>query len=473
MSTPYPKRWLALALLCAAQFLVILDTSIIGIALPAMQRALGLSAAGLQWVFNAYVIVFGGLLLLGGRLADLAGRRRIFMSGFLVLSLGSLAAGLAGGETTLLVGRAIQGLGAALIAPSALSIVMEVFTDPKELSKAFGFWGGAAAAGGTAGVFLGGVITQWLSWRWTFLMNVPIGALVLLAAPAVLPKGRRSTGGVDVAGALTITGALVAIVYAMVTGEQAGWTSGSTLGMLGLGGLLLIAFVAIERRRRDPLVPFSIFRAPNLAAGNVVMALLGAAWIPMWFFLNLYLQEVLGLGAFDSGLALVPMTTLIMVLMMTATPKIVTRFGFKSNLVVGLALLAASMLLLSTAPAGGSFLANVLPASLVAALGMSLAYVPATIAAMSGAKPEETGLASGLVNTTYQIGSALGLAATTALSSGRIAAHLGAPRAVALTSGYQAAFVASAVVVGAAAVIAASRIRTPSAAPSTAVAPMA
>lgn len=449
MATQNPRRWAALSLLCVAQFLVILDTSIIGVALPAIQRALGLSATGLQWVFNAYVIAFGGLLLLGGRLADLAGRRRIFAVGFVVLALGSLLAGLANGDATLLAGRAVQGLGAALIAPSALSLVMEVFTDPKELARAFGFWGGAAAAGGTAGVFLGGVITQWLSWRWTFLINVPATALVLLAVPRVLPKSRPAKGAVDVAGAIVVTAALVAIVYGIVTSTTVGWA-------IAAGGLALIGvFVAMQRRRREPLVPLSIFRAPNLAAGNVVMALLGAAWIPMWFFLNLYLQEALSFGAFESGLALVPMTTLIMLLMMTTTPKLVAKFGFKANLVAGLLALGAATLLLANAPANGRFLVDVLPATLLGALGMSLAYIPATIAAMSGAKPEQTGLASGLVNTTYQVGSAVGLAVTSALATNG--------------GGYASAFIGAAVIVGAAAAVAVTRVRGANAAESTAV----
>ncbi len=436
MATQYPRRWAALALLCVAQFLVILDTSIIGIALPAIQRALGMSATGLQWVFNAYVIAFGGLLLLGGRLADLAGRRRIFTLGFVILAAGSTLAGFSSSGATLLAGRAIQGLGAALIAPSALSLVMESFTEPKELARAFGFWGGAAAAGGTAGVFFGGVITQWLSWRWTFLVNVPATLLVLLAAPRVLPTNKPAKGAVDVAGAAVVTAALVAIVYGIVTSV---WS-------IAAGGLALVGvFAGMQSSRRDPLVPLSIFRAPNLAAGNVVMALLGAAWIPMWFFLNLYLQERLAFTAFESGLALAPMTTLIMVLMMTVTPKLVAKFGFKANLVVGLLALGIATLLLAAAPAEGKFLTDILPATLLAAIGMSLAYIPATIAAMSGAKPEQTGLASGLVSTTYQVGSAVGLAVTSALAANG--------------AGYRAAFVGAAVIVGLGAAVATAKVR--------------
>lgn len=463
MRTGYALRWWALALLCAAQFIVILDTSIIGVALPAIQDALGLSPAGLQWVFNAYVIVFGGLLLLGGRLADLLGRRGVFVTGFGTLAAGSALAGLADVDTVLLVGRAVQGFGAALIAPAALSIVMEVFTDPRELAKAFGFWGGAAAAGGTAGVFLGGVITEWLSWRWTFLINVPLAALVLLAAPLVLPRGRREAGSVDVAGAVLVTVPLVLAVYALVTGEQAGWLSLQTLGLLAISGLLLVAFVVTQARRREPLVPLSIFRAPNLAMGNLVMALLGAAWIPMWFFLNLYLQEVLHYSALGSGLALVPMTTLIMFLMIVATPRVSSRFGFPSVLGAGLFVLAGSMLLMAALPIDGSFWLHVLPVSLLGALGMSLAYVPATMAGMSGARPEESGLASGLINTTYQIGSALGLAGMVAVSTtfADAARTQGVEAVAAMSSGFSAAFVGAALIAGLGAVVALASIRAP------------
>jgi EmrB/QacA subfamily drug resistance transporter len=451
-----PRRWWALALLSFAQFIVILDTSIVGVALPAIQQALGLSQSSLQWVFNAYVIALGGLLLLGGRLADLFGQRRLFMAGFGLLTGASILAGLADSDTVLFTGRALQGLGAALIAPAALSLVMQLFGgSPSELGKAFGIWGAAAAAGGTAGVFLGGVITEWLSWRWTFLINVPLGVAVLALAPVILRAGTTRRGSIDMAGTITITGALVAAVYAIVTANDAGWASLQTLGLLAGSAVGLIAFVTIEAARREPLVPLSVFRAPNLAAGNTLMALLGAAWIPLWFFLNLYLQQVLGYGALESGLALLPMTVAIMLLMIGATARLIARFGPKANLVVGLALLAGSLSLFALTPTDGSFLAHVLPASLVAALGMSLAYIPAMITATASAKPEEMGLASGLVNTTYQVGSALGLAVMTALATqvtgDRIAD--GASQLSALNSGFHAAFIGAAVVAASSAIL--------------------
>ncbi|HEU0035947.1 MAG TPA: MFS transporter [Kofleriaceae bacterium] len=466
---PDPRRWWALFLLCTAQFLVILDTSIVGIALPALQRALGFDAAGLQWIFNAYVVAFGGLLLLGGRLADLFGPRRLFGIGFGILTVASLVAGLATTGTTLLVARAIQGAGAALIAPAALSMVMGLFAArPAELRKALGFWGASAAAGGTAGVFLGGVITQWLSWRWTFLVNVPLGVLVLLATTAWLPRGARRDGQIDLLGATTVTSGLALAVYTIVTANAA--SGGRTALLIAISALLFGVFAVLQRVRRAPLVPLAIFRAPNLTIGNIVMALLGAAWIPMWFFLNMYLQEVLGYGAFDSGLALLPMTLAIMVLMMMATEKVVGRIGPKAALVTGLGVLGGALVLFARMPVDGSFTTAVLVPSLLGAIGMSLAYIPAMITATAGARPEDGGLASGLVNTTYQVGSAIGLAAMVAVAGAKTAslAGDGIAHVAALNGGFSSAFVGAAVIAGVAAVLSAVAIRVPRAAPATA-----
>lgn len=463
-SNPDPRRWWALFLLCTAQFLVILDTSIVGIALPALQRALGFDAAGLQWIFNAYVVAFGGLLLLGGRLADLFGPRRLFAIGFIILTVASLVAGLATTHSTLLIARAIQGAGAALIAPAALSMVMGLFAArPTELRKALGFWGASAAAGGTAGVFLGGVITEWLSWRWTFLINVPIGLLVLLATNAWLPRGTRQRGSVDIAGAAMVTSALALVVYAIVTANEA---SGTRTGvLLSISGALFVTFALLQRLRRTPLVPLAIFRAPNLTVGNVVMALLGAAWIPMWFFLNMYLQEVLGYGAFSSGLALLPMTLAIMFLMMMATERVVGRIGPKSALVLGLGVLGVALVLFAQMPVGGSFTEDVLLPSLLGAVGMSLAYIPAMITSTATARPEDGGLASGLVNTTYQVGSAIGLAAMVAVAGSKTTSLLaaGAAATSAVNGGFSAAFLGAGAIAFGAALLAALAIRVPGA----------
>jgi EmrB/QacA subfamily drug resistance transporter len=447
ISIPDPRRWWALVLLCTAQFLVILDTSIVGIALPALQRALGFDAAGLQWIFNAYVVAFGGLLLLGGRLADLFGPRRVFGIGFVVLTIASLIAGIATTGPMLLVARAIQGAGAALIAPAALSMVMGLFAArPPELRKALGFWGASAAAGGTAGVFLGGVITEYLSWRWTFLINVPIGVLVLAATNAWLPRGTRQRGCVDIAGAITVTSALALAVYTIVTANTA--SGARTALLLAVSTALFIAFAVIQRVARSPLLSLAIFRAPNLTVGNVVMALLGAAWIPMWFFLNMYLQEVLGYGAFASGLALLPMTLAIMFLMMMATERVVGRIGPKAALIAGLAVLGLALVLFARMPVGGSFVVDVLLPSLLGAAGMSLAYIPAMITSTATARPEDGGLASGLVNTTYQVGSAIGLAAMVAVAGSKTSAlaKIGVDAMAAMNDGFSAAFIGAALI---------------------------
>ena len=460
---PNPRRWWALALLSVAQFLVILDTSIIGIALPEIQDALYFTDSGLSWVFNAYVIAFGGLLLLGGRLADHFGARRMLTLGFAVLTGASLVAGLAQSDDVLITGRALQGVGAALIAPAAMALVLGLFTDPRELGKAMGIWGASAPAGGTAGVFLGGVITEWISWRWTFLVNVPVAILVLTLIPSLIPAGLARRGRIDLLGAAGITGALSLAVYTIVTANDAGWASARTLLLFAASAVVLATFVVVERVRREPLVRLGIFKTPNLAVANAVMALLGAAWIPMWFFLNLYLQRILGYDAFQSGAALLPMTALIMVVMVGVTGRVVARYGYRLPMVVGLALLAAGIALLGRAPVDGNFVVDVLIPSLIAAVGMSLTFIPTLIVALSSARPEEGGLASGLVNTTYQVGSALGLAVASAVAIG---ATSGTDPS-ALNDGYSAAFFTAAAIAVGAALLAIAKLRTPAEAAAT------
>src|SRR5215207_769155 len=293
MQTAHPRRWTALAVIALAQFMVIMDTSIIGVALPEIQTDLGFSPEDLSWVFNAYVVAFGGLLLLGGRLSDLFGAKRIFTAGWSILAVGSLAAGLAETTTLEVAARAVQGAGAALIAPSALTLLMMLFgNNPKELTKAFAIYGAAAPAGGTAGVFLGGVITEWVSWPWVFYVNIPIALLVLALTPGLMPGAATRRGSINIAGALTATAGLALTVFGIVRAPQEGWGSAATLLVVGGGLLLLAAFVGLQGSRREPLMRLSIFRTPNLAAANLAQLLLGAAWIPMWFFLNLYLQRV-------------------------------------------------------------------------------------------------------------------------------------------------------------------------------------
>ncbi|MFD6271963.1 MFS transporter [Nocardia asteroides] len=460
------RKWWALAVIAAAQFMVIMDTSIIGIALPKMQAELGFTPGNLTWVFNAYVVAFGGLLLLGGRLSDLLGARRVFGAGWLVLAVGSVIAGAAGTVGIELAGRAIQGAGAALIAPSALTLLMMLFGgSPQELTKALAVYGAAAPAGGTAGVFLGGVITEYISWPWVFYLNIPIAVLALIAIPLLMPAAPARKGSIDIAGSVTVTAGLAAAVYAIVQAPEVGWASGQTWGVLAVAAALLAGFVAIQSRRSEPLMRLSIFRAPNLAAANFAQFALAAAWVPMWFFLNLYLQQVLGYSAFPSGAALLPMTTLIMLGMVVLAPKAMARFGAKPMIVTGLIVLGLGLGIMSLVRPTGNFWVDVLPASLVAAGGMSLAFIPSLGTAISAARPEEGGLASGIVNVSYQVGSALGLAAMTAVAAAFGAGELG--DAQALTDGYSAAFLGAGLLALAGAGITAAVMRSPATADAT------
>ena len=454
------RRWWALAVIALAQFMVIMDTSIIGVALPRIQADLGFSAQSLSWVFNAYVIALGGLLLLGGRLADLLGARRVFAVGWGVLLAGSVLAALATAPWTELAGRVLQGAGSALIAPSALTLLMMLFGGtPRDLPKAMSLYGAAAPAGGTAGVFLGGVITQWLSWPWIFWLYVPIALAVLVVTPRLMPSTAARRGSVDVTGAVAVTAGLALAVLGIVRAPTAGWGSPVTITVLAAALALLAGFVVIQRVRREPLVRLRIFRTPNLGAANLAQLLLGAAWIPMWYFLNLYLQQVLGYGAFASGAALLPMTLLIVVLMVAVAPRLIVRLGAKPLITGGLLALAAGLVWLSFARPTGSFVVDVLPASLGAALGQALAFIPSRGTAISSARPEESGLASGIVNTAYQVGSALGLAAMTALAAAPGVDRLADTNA--LTSGFSAAFLGAAGIAAAGALLATLTVRRP------------
>ncbi|GEP40352.1 MFS transporter [Nocardioides psychrotolerans] len=438
--------------------MVIMDTSIIGVALPEMQADLGFTPEGLSWVFNAYVVAFGGLLLLGGRLSDLFGARRVFSIGWGLLAVGSLMAGFADGVAVELAGRAVQGAGSALIAPAALTLLFTIFgSTPKELTKALALYGAAAPAGGTAGVFLGGVLTEYASWPWIFFINLPLAAVVLLLTPSVMPKGMTRPGSLDLAGAITVTAGLAAVVFAIVRSPQVGWVSAPTL-VTGVVGLALLAlFVVLQARRREPLMRLGIFQAPNLAAANLAQFMLGAAWIPMFFFVNLYLQQVVGLGAFASGAALLPLTVTIMIGMVGVAPRLIARFGPKAMTVSGLATLSVGLVWLSFIQPDGSFARDVLPASLVAAAGMAMAFIPSLGLALTSAAPEEGGLASGIVSTSYQIGSALGLALMTAVASAFGADRVG--DAVSQTDGFSAGLLGAAGIAALGALLAAARLR--------------
>lgn len=435
-----PHRGLGLVLIAAAQFVVIMDTSIIGVALSDIARDVGFTSESLSWVFNAYVVAFGGLLLLGGRLSDLLGARRVFTIGWAVLILGSLAAGAAGDAWVEIAARAVQGAGAALIAPAALSLLMALFGGTPQLPRAFAVYGAAAPIGGTAGVFLGGVLTEYIGWPWVFYVTVPIAVVILALTPMAFPAGARSSGRVDLTGAFTGTAGLALTVYGIVRAPEAGWVSVEAIGALAAGLLLLGLFVARQTRAAQPLLRLGMLRLPNLAGANIAQLLLGAAWIPMWFFLNLYLHKSLGASAFAAGAALVPMTVLIVIGMTLVSPRLASTLTTRTMVVSGFALLGAGVAWLAFAPEDGVYVLHVLPTSLVAASGMALAFVPSLSTAIASAPPDEAGVASGLVNTSYQIGSAVGLAVLTAVSAGA---------STSAADGYSAAFLGAAAIAAA------------------------
>ncbi len=454
-----PNRWKALTILSLAQFLIILDTSIIGVALPTIQQQFNITQTDLQWIFNAYVITFGTLLLLGGKLSDIVGQRKVFTIGFLILTGTSILAGVATSNDVLITARILQGLGAALIAPSALSIVMNLFGNNKlEMNKAMGIWGAAAPAGGTAGVFLGGIITAWFDWPWVFLINVPIGIMVLTLIPKLIPQGTKKKGRIDYLGALTITASLALMIYSIVTANESegGWLSVQTISLLAASIVLLGAFIAIEKRSKEPLIPLGIFKTTNLLSSNIVMALLGASWVSMWFFLNLYLQQILHYGPLESGLALLPMTVIIMIMMIWMMPKLIGKLGIKENLIIGLALLTIGMILFSFTPDNTGennsnnfiFMVYVLPASIISALGMAFSYIPVLTSAVSNARNEQMGIASGLVNTSYQVGSALGLAIMVAVSTSHSESlvNIGMNTLESINSGFHLSFTGAAII---------------------------
>ena len=432
------KRWIALILLCSAQFVVVLDASIVNVALPTIGSALDFSEGNLPWVVNAYVLTFGGFLLLGGRLADLLGRRRIFMAGLVLFALASLAGGLASDSGQLIAARAVQGLGAAILSPAALSIVATTFKDGAERNKALGIWGAVAGSGGAAGVLLGGVLTEGLGWEWVLWVNVPIGIAAAAITPALIAETRSEdeVRHFDVAGAVTITLGLSALVFALLDAESAGWGSAQTIGLLIGSAILLAAFVAIERRSRAPLVPFSIFRIRTITGANVVGLLVGASLFSMFFFISLYMQQVLGYSPIHAGLSYLPLAISI-ILSAGIASQLVTKVGFKPILAAGMALIAIGLIWFSQISVHGSFLADILGPSLFAAVGLGFAFVPVTIAAVSGVADREQGLASGLINTSQQVGGALGLAILAAIANGIIN---GSHDPVKLTEGFQAAF---------------------------------
>src|SRR6516165_987211 len=444
------RRWTALILLCAAQFVVVLDASIVNVALPSIGTGLHFSEQNLPWVVNAYVIAFGGFLLLGGRAADLLGRRRVFMAGLLVVAGASLAAGFAATQGELIIARAAQGLGAAIIAPSALSIVTTLFKDGAERNKALGAWGAVAGSAGAAGVLLGGILTEGLGWEWVLWVNVPVSLIALALTPGLIPESRSesATRHFDAAGAVTVTAGLSVLAYALLDASSAGWGSTKIVGLLALSVALLGAFVAIERNSAAPLVPFRIFRLRTLTGANVVGILLGASLFSMFFFISLYMQQVLGYSPIHAGLSYLPLAVMIIVAAGLGG-QLVTRFGFKPILAAGMLSVALGLAWFSQISVHGSFLGDILGPSVLAAIGLGFGFVTSTIAAVSGVKEREQGLASGLINTSQQIGGALGLAVLSTIATTRTH-HLlssgGSSLHQALTDGFQDAFLGGAVI---------------------------
>jgi EmrB/QacA subfamily drug resistance transporter len=442
------KRWLALILLCSAQFVVVLDASIVNVALPSIGIALDFSQENLPWVVNAYVLTFGGFLLLGGRTADLLGRRRVFMAGLLLVAVASLAAGFAATEGQLIAARAAQGLGAAIISPAALSIVTTTFSDGAERNRALGVWGAVAGSGGAAGVLLGGILTDGLGWEWVLWVNVPVSLIALALSPLLIAESRAETQtrAFDVAGAVTVTAALSILVYALVDATDAGWGSSQTIGLIALSVLLLVAFVAIELRATKPLVPFSIFRIRTLTGANVVGLLVGASLFSMFFFISLYMQQVLGYSAIHAGLSYLPLALVIMASAGIAS-QLVTKLGYKPVLAAGMIFIVIGLVWFSRVSVGGGFTTDILGPSLFAAAGLGFAFVTTTIAAVSGVEENEAGLASGLINTSQQIGGALGLAVLSTVATSRTDEVMStgtSTLANGLTEGFQSAFLGGA-----------------------------
>jgi EmrB/QacA subfamily drug resistance transporter len=463
MSMDGRTRWLALLVLCFGDLMIVLDSTIVNVALPSIRGDLGFSQASLAWVVNAYLLTFGGFLLLGGRLGDLFGHRRLFLIGIAEFTVASLACGLANSKGLLVAARAVQGLGGAVVSVVVLSLLMIMFTEPGERAKAMGIIGFVLSGGGAAGVLLGGVLTEVLNWHWIFLVNLPIGVGVFALCLRLLPtdEGQAQTGRLDVAGAVTVTGSLMLAVYAIVNGNETGWTSGETLGLLAAAGVLLAIFLVIEARVSAPLMPLELYRLRNLSTANVVGVLMAGAMFG-WFFLSaLYLQLVLGYSPLEVGLAFLPGTLIWGASSIALSDRLVMRFGFKVPLVAGLCFFIAGLVLFARAPVGGNFVVDVLPGMILMGIGGGITFNPILLAAMGDVAPTEAGLASGIVNTAFMMGGALGLAVLASVAASRTSTlrDAGDERLVALTGGYHAAFLAGAAFAIAAAVLASVLLR--------------
>ncbi|WP_241135958.1 MFS transporter, partial [Achromobacter xylosoxidans] len=438
------QRWWALMVLCLGVLMIVLDTTIVNVALPSIREDLHFTETSLVWVVNAYMLTFGGFLLLGGRLGDLLGHRRMFLAGLVLFTVASLACGLARGQGLLIAARAAQGLGGAVVSAVSLSLIMNLFTEAGERARAMGVYGFVCAGGGSLGVLLGGLLTSKLSWHWIFLVNIPIGVAVYALCLRLLPAARGAAGGgrLDVAGALAVTASLMLAVYAVVNGNEAGWTSAQSLGLLGAAALLMALFLAIEARVAEPLMPLALFRLRNVATANVV-GVLWAAGMFAWFFVSaLYMQLVLGYDAMQVGLAFLPANLIMAAFSLGLSAKLVMRFGIRGPLATGLLMAALGLALFARAPVDGHFAADVLPGMLLLGLGAGIAFNPMLLAAMSDVEPSQSGLASGVVNTAFMMGGALGLAVLASLAAARTAALAGAGAApvAALAGGYRVTF---------------------------------
>jgi EmrB/QacA subfamily drug resistance transporter len=467
VGTDSRNRWLAFMVLCLGSFMIVLDTTIVNVALPSIREDLGFSEASLAWVVNAYMLFFGGFLLLGGRLGDLYGHRRLFAIGIAVFTAASLAAGISSSQAILIAARAAQGLGGAIVSAAGLSLMMSLFTEPAERAKAMGIVGFISAGGGSVGVLLGGILTSFFGWHAVFMVNIPVGVAVYALAFRFVPASRPAALGtrLDVAGAITVTASLMLAVYAIVNGNEAGWTSTQTLGLLAAAVVLLGSFFAIESRVRDPLMPLDLFRRRNLATANV-MGVLWAAAMFAWFFLSaLYLQLVLHYEPLQVGLAFLPGNLVMAVFSVGISAKLVMRYGLRAPLATGLGLAGIGLLLLVRAPIDGSYFIDVFPSMILLGVGAGIAFNPMIIVAMTDVEPARSGLASGLVNTSFMMGGALGLAVLASIAAARTGNALaaGVPQIAALNDGYHAAFAIGAAFALGAAFLGYKILRIPSA----------
>ncbi len=459
------NRWLVLVIACLAQFMVVLDATIVNVALPSIQRGLHFSSSSLPWVINAYTLIFGGFLLLGGRAADLLGRKRLFAAGIALFAFASLLNGLAQSPTMLIVGRGLQGLGGALLSPAALSIITTTFTATEERTKALGVWSAIAAGGGAVGLLLGGVLTDLASWQWIFIVNVPVGLAALALTARFVPESRANLSHrtFDFFGAGTVTTGLVLIVFAIVKSQIWGWGSWKTLGLLAAGALLLAAFMAIERRSKAPLMRLGIFRVRTLAVADLVLLLVASGMFGMFFFASLYVQDILGYSPLRAGLAFLPVTAGIVIGAGTAQ-QLIKRVGIRNVAVLGVALATAGLAVLTQLPVHGSYLGNLMSGLFPMSIGMGLTFVPITLLGTGGVAGNDAGLASGLFNTAQQVGGSLGLAILATLAASQTSSLLHGPAAGALAvaakvSGYHVAFAAAAIMLGAGGLILALALR--------------